>query len=360
MLTAEKLGARLTYVIIIGLLIIAGFFVINSYFSSKQQLEESVLKRLHSIANTTALQIDGDKHEHIVAKYTAEDALVDPMSDENSSPIFELLKNVKQKNNLNTDIYTLFLDDHDGEEKVFMGVMSSDVQYYRHAYFSHPKELLLHFNEGHILPSYGDEHGTWLSAFAPIKNSKGKTVAVIQADERFDEFLAQLRGIAIRNILISLLIIGVISFFMLYLIKRIVKADQQKTKKLEHAYRLVEEQNKKISDSINYAQRIQNSIVAKESELQTHFPESFMYYNPKDVVSGDFPWLMKKGDAVYVAVVDCTGHGVPGAMLSFVGHFLLNEINSHTETLSPNVILDRLHAGVVETLKQETLSLIHI
>lgn len=356
MLTTEKLGNRLSFIIIVGLLIIAGFFIINSYYSSKHQLEESVLKRLHSIANTTALQINGDSHQQIVAKYTEEDQLVDPMSDELSSSIFRLLKEVKHKNGLNTDIYTLFLDDHEGVEKVFMGVMSSDKQYYRHAYFSHPKELLEHFNEGHILPSYGDEHGTWLSAFAPIKNSKGETVAVIQADERFDAFLAQLRVIAYKNIVISLLIIGVISFFMLYLIKRIVKADRQKTEKLERAYRLVEEQNKKISDSINYAQRIQNSIVAKESDLQEYFPESFMYYKPKDVVSGDFPWMMKKGDAVYIAVVDCTGHGVPGAMLSFVGHFLLNEINSHTEVLSPNVILDRLHASVVKTLNQETSS----
>ena len=276
MLTTEKLGNRLTFVILVGLLFIAGFFVVKSYYSSKSQLEESVLKRLHSIANTTALQIDGDKHERLVAKYKTKDTLVDPLSDENSAPIFELLKKVKQKNKLNTDLYTLFLDNHGGEKKVFMGIMSSDIQYYRHTYFSHPKELLSYFNEGHILPSYADEHGTWLSAFSPIKNNKGETVAVIQADELFDEFLAQLRGIAIRNILISLLIIGVISFFMLYLIKLIVKADQQKTRKLEHAYRLVEEQNKKISDSINYAKRIQNAIVAKESELQSYFPDSFM------------------------------------------------------------------------------------
>lgn len=353
MLTAEKLGNRLTFVILIGLLAIAGFFVSNSYYLSKGQLEQSVLRRLHAIATTTALQIDGDQHQQITHLYTQKDQLLKPLSDSLSAPIFQLLKAVKNKNKLNTDIYTLFLDAHEGSEKVFMGLISGETQYYRHAYFSHPKELLLYFNEGAVLPSYEDEHGTWLSAFAPIKNSKGETVAVVQADERFDEFLANLRAVALQNALISIFIIALISVVMLYLINRIVKVDRQKTKKLEHAYRLVEEQNKKISDSINYAQRIQNAIVAKESELQKYFPESFMYYNAKDVVSGDFPWLLKKGDAVYVAVVDCTGHGVPGAMLSFIGHFLLNEINRHTENLSPNVVLDRLHEDVVKTLKQE-------
>lgn len=353
MLTAEKLGKRLTFVVIIGLIAIAGYFIGNNYQTSKAQLEDGILNKLQAIANTTASQIDGDVHNLIIKKYHAKDELKEPMSDSLTLNIYKLLKDVKTKNDLHSDIYTLFKVEEEGHDKVYLGLISGDIQYYKHPYFSHPTELLLHFDKGYKLPSYTDEHGVWLSAFAPIKDSKGQTVAVVQADEHFDVFLEKLKKRTLGNIALSLAIIVVIALMMLYFINKIVRVDKQKTGQLQRAFKTMEEQNKKISDSINYAQRIQNAIVAKETDLQKYFPESFMYYNAKDVVSGDFPWMLEKDGDIYVAVVDCTGHGVPGAMLSFIGHFLLNEINSHRTNLPPNEILDLLHDGVVKTLRQE-------
>jgi serine phosphatase RsbU (regulator of sigma subunit) len=75
----------------------------------------------------------------------------------------------------------------------------------------------------------------------------------------------------------------------------------------------IKEKNKKISDSINYAQRIQSSILP-DTLNSTIFPRSFIFYRPKDVVSGDFPWFAEKRTVVHIAAVDCTGHGVPGAL----------------------------------------------
>ncbi len=353
MLKAEKLGKRLTLVVLIGLIAITSFFVINSYLSSRKQLEDSVLNKLQALANTAACQIDGDAHELMIKKYSKKDELKKPLEDSLTEYNFKLLKSIKLSNRLETDIYTLFIDSLNGKKEVYLGIISGETQYYRHPYFSHPKELLQYFNIGHVLPSYEDEHGVWLSAFAPIKNSHQQVVAVVQVDQHFDTFLKSLQNILIRDILISLIIILIMASIILYLINNIVRVDKQKTQKLEQAYNVVKIQNKRISDSINYAQRIQNSIVATEHDIQKYFPQSFMYYKAKDVVSGDFPWLFEKGGNVYIGAVDCTGHGVPGAMLSFIGHFLLNEINSHEECLSPNVILDKLHNGVVKTLRQE-------
>jgi PAS domain S-box-containing protein len=115
----------------------------------------------------------------------------------------------------------------------------------------------------------------------------------------------------------------------------------------------IKEKNKKISDSINYAQRIQTSILPDTKVLQQFFPRSFIFYRPKDVVSGDFPWFFKKDDTYYVAAVDCTGHGVPGALLSFIGYFLMNNIVSSERDYSAAEILDRLHQGVRRNLKQD-------
>ncbi len=114
----------------------------------------------------------------------------------------------------------------------------------------------------------------------------------------------------------------------------------------------IQKKNKQITDSINYAQRIQSSILPDTSIVQEHLPKSFVFYEPRDVVSGDFPWFFKKEDIIFIAAVDCTGHGVPGALLSFIGYFQLNNIVDHNKNYTAAQVLDKLHFGVRNTLKQ--------
>jgi PAS domain S-box-containing protein len=112
--------------------------------------------------------------------------------------------------------------------------------------------------------------------------------------------------------------------------------------------------NRKIEDSINYAQRIQSSILPGIKQIQQYFSRSFIYYKPRDVISGDFPWFFPKSNAIYLAAVDCTGHGVPGALLSFIGYFLLNNLVDREKDNTASEICDLLHQGVRYTLKQNT------
>lgn len=115
----------------------------------------------------------------------------------------------------------------------------------------------------------------------------------------------------------------------------------------------IQTQNRKITESINYAQRIQAAILPDLSKIKKLLPHYFMLYKPRDVVSGDFPWFVQSGDDLYLAVVDCTGHGVPGAMLSLIGYFLLNDIVKSQKITQPGMILDILDASVTKTLKQD-------
>lgn len=117
----------------------------------------------------------------------------------------------------------------------------------------------------------------------------------------------------------------------------------------------IKDKNKKISESINYAQRIQSSILPNTAIIQEYLPKSFIFYLPRDVVSGDFPWFFKKDDILYISAVDCTGHGVPGALLSFIGYFQLNNIVDHDVNYTAGQILDKLHFGVRTTLKQDRI-----
>lgn len=109
-----------------------------------------------------------------------------------------------------------------------------------------------------------------------------------------------------------------------------------------------------VMSSINYARRIQFALLPEEAEIQERFPSSFMFYRPKNIVSGDFPWIFSRGDVTYLAVVDCTGHGVPGALLSIIGYLLLSNIVSNNPDLNPAEILDKLHEAVRDALKQKT------
>jgi PAS domain S-box-containing protein len=115
----------------------------------------------------------------------------------------------------------------------------------------------------------------------------------------------------------------------------------------------IQNKNKKITESINYARRIQTAILPNTRVISRVLPDSFILYKPRDVVSGDFPWYMQLKDEVFIAAVDCTGHGVPGALLSLIGYFLLNDIVRSRKVTEPGVILDLLDEGVTKTLRQD-------
>ena len=115
----------------------------------------------------------------------------------------------------------------------------------------------------------------------------------------------------------------------------------------------IQNKNKKINDSINYAKRIQNAILPNTRLVNRTLPDSFVLYKPRDVVSGDFPWFVQIKDDLFIAAVDCTGHGVPGALLSLIGYFLLNDIVRSRKITDPGKILDLLDEGVTQTLRQD-------
>lgn len=117
--------------------------------------------------------------------------------------------------------------------------------------------------------------------------------------------------------------------------------------------RKIKEQNKNIRDSIRYAQKIQSAILPELDQLRCCVDDVFVYYKPRDLVSGDFYWHTKINGLTIVATADCTGHGVPGALMSMLGVAFLNEIVIKEELIQPNVILDRLREQVILQLKQK-------
>lgn len=113
--------------------------------------------------------------------------------------------------------------------------------------------------------------------------------------------------------------------------------------------------NKDITASIRYAKRIQDAILPPDDFVRRHLPNTFILFKPKDIVSGDFYWLEEKDDTVIFAAVDCTGHGVPGAFMSIMGHNLLDRIVGEQKITQPARILDELNKSISDTLRQTDL-----
>ena len=111
-------------------------------------------------------------------------------------------------------------------------------------------------------------------------------------------------------------------------------------------------QNKDITDSITYASRIQEALLPQDILTSQLFFDHFIMYRPRDIVSGDFYWARKKGEFIYVAVADCTGHGVPGAFMSMLGIAFLNEIIDKYSCVTSNDILDKLRDKIMYSLHQ--------
>jgi serine phosphatase RsbU (regulator of sigma subunit)/HAMP domain-containing protein len=134
---------------------------------------------------------------------------------------------------------------------------------------------------------------------------------------------------------------------------------KERTEEVVRQKEEIENQRKKLSflfeqqtGSIKYAKRLQDAILPPSHFVKDVIPESFILFKPKDIVSGDFYWVEKKGRKAYFAAVDCTGHGVPGAFMSLIGHNVLKHSLHLFEDPSPSEIMDELSRGIVATLHQ--------
>jgi ligand-binding sensor domain-containing protein len=167
-----------------------------------------------------------------------------------------------------------------------------------------------------------------------------------------------------KNIWFILLIIIIIGYAIYLLFKiresnhrkfqaELQKALNEKTSEVISQKEEIEKKNKDITDSIRYAKRIQDAILPDVEKLKRIFPDSFIFFQPRDIVSGDFYWFEKYDDNLIIVCADATGHGVPGALMSMIGNTLLKDIASRPDVTSPAHALKKLDKEIKELLKQE-------
>jgi serine phosphatase RsbU (regulator of sigma subunit)/uncharacterized protein HemY len=158
------------------------------------------------------------------------------------------------------------------------------------------------------------------------------------------------------SLLVMLLFAGIV-FRSLRTMRQQKKIIELKKIETDSQKKIIEEKNKDITASINYAKHIQNALLREEEHISKHLPQHFILFMPKDIVSGDFYWGAEKQGYWYFAAVDCTGHGVPGAIMSMLGISFLNDIMFSETILTPAEILDRLRDKIIRELRQKDESI---
>jgi serine phosphatase RsbU (regulator of sigma subunit) len=127
---------------------------------------------------------------------------------------------------------------------------------------------------------------------------------------------------------------------------------EERTNEINLQKKIIEQKNRGMVESIRYAKRIQEAILPEKQELLAYFPESFILYEPKDIVSGDFYWTIERNNFIFYSIADCTGHGVPGGFMSMLAVSLMNEIIIEKGMDEPADILDLLRVKIILALKQ--------
>ena len=156
-----------------------------------------------------------------------------------------------------------------------------------------------------------------------------------------------------------IIIVGLVLLSLIFVFIQLRKTRSQKVviesqhEELEKNHLVLEEAHKDITDSIVYAKRIQDATLTSNTYIKDVLPQSFIYFNPKEIVSGDFYWVFSDKENVFFTVADCTGHGVPGAFMSMIGNSFLNEMIIENKIKDTNLIMDGVSNKVKLSLDQK-------
>lgn len=337
------------------IILVTVFFIVFGYFNQLSLQEERQYDKLKAIVSSVAINIQGDQHEMIMANSATNEVEQKKLTDSLYATINEKLALAVQLNSLNSAMYTLVYSE---EQDVFKyGVRSDEYIDLNNEYEQYPPILKEKMNEGGTIPMYTSENGIWLSAFHPIHNSKGEVVAILEADIDFSEFKTLVNDSYLNQAIIAIVVILCIAILLLPYSRRILLADERKKKLFLKQKLLLEESNREIKASISYAKRIQSAILPPNRIVKENLEQSFILYKPKDIVAGDFYWMESFAESsgskgLLFAACDCTGHGVPGAMVSVICNNALNRAVREFKITEPGKILDKTRQIVIEEFEK--------
>ena len=345
-----NIATRVMFIIYISIIFITSFFIIFSYYNELELQTLRQYDKLSTIVSSAAVHLNGDAHEELIYRYSPDT----PKDIIRKDPIYRGFSNYLEaivKENDLSPMYTLVYNKDD--DSFVYGVRSDDFVDFKNPYKQPPKELKLNFEIGGTIPMYESENGMWLSAFYPIKNTGGEVIALIEADIEFSEFEALVNERYLNELMIALGVIIMLALILIPYARRVLLEDDKQKQIAFKQKNMIEAKNRDIMDSIRYALRIQSSILPSVDAFEENGLEGFIFHNAKDVVAGDFYWIEKHDNYLFFAVADCTGHGVPGAIISLICSNALNRAVDTMKIRETGKILDAAREMIIARMGQE-------
>lgn len=332
---------RVLLTVLIGYIFLLIGYSLTFYHLQINTYNERESAKLTAIAKTISSIIDADKLHLFISKHSTKDYITTNEQDSFYSMYHKKLNEVKKLNGLDSDIYTILFDEE--HKMFFFGLSSSQAPHYFHSYKTYPSDYPGYYKNGGHFGPYKDKHGTWISSLAPIKTSDGTIISSVQVDLPFDKYIMAARKEVLTQVAYLSLFLIVLGVLIIRTIIKFLREEELQKEKLKHQHYLLTQKNALITSSINYAQRIQEAILPTNEDIKDGFEESFVLFLPKDTVSGDFYFYSKRPNKqIYFAAADCTGHGVPGAMMSMINTSLLNSQINADSTQLPGEVLNNI------------------
>jgi len=232
------------YLCLVGL---ALYTIINTYITDKQDAKDKVFAELKIVVNLASIQINGNQHQKLTSTYLTKDDILTNFQDQNYLEIHNQIKKIQIASKKENPIYTLIKSK---DNTLLFGVTSAEQPYYLHPYHTAPKKLLQKLNIGANLDEYEDENGTWLSAFSPIKTTKGEVVGIVQVDENFNEFINGLNKELRENIFFNVFIYSIIGIFLFAFLQEVLNNEENHNK-----------------TQLNYKIQLENEVKTRTKEL---------------------------------------------------------------------------------------------
>lgn len=269
---------------------------------------------------------------------------------------------------MNTPLRILYIEDNPDDVELVKGALKKAGLHFEMQTVGSQKDFIAALHEfspdiilsDHSLPGFNS-----LEAYRITSEQRPETPFILLTGTVSEEFAVDCLLSGIDDYILKNNLIRLPSSIDRILAKRKIKEEKYVMEKLlaelQYSHKEIEIKNKEITDSINYAKRIQDAILPNDKQFRREFPSGFISYNPRDIVSGDFYWIArtittddKNIPLRIIAVFDCTGHGIPGAFMSLLAFALLNDILNNKEINYPSDILYNLNQTLPAILNKNS------
>lgn len=343
-LRPKRTKHKVLYAVYAVLLVLCLAVIIIVHRGEQKSQQAQGLAQLRSITSTLSEEIGANNVVALAERYDSRGMVIKNTQDARYYVLHERLRKSALKNGL---IAPLELVIHDQQKQEIQVIVTSEATpRFRDRWAGDQARLLTLFGQAGNMEQ-GTEAQRELIAFDAVSDEAGSTVGMIVARAPKSTYAQSSTASLLRNIGIAVLLFGIAGFLLFRYVGRWLKVDEEAQQKLK-------ERHEDMHDSIAYAGKIQRSLVPSALLYDELFADSFVIDRPKDLVSGDFHWVYRIDDnACFVAAADCTGHGLPGAMMAAIGCSLLNEIVPANAHKDPAEVLSILHTRMVATLNQQ-------